>query len=427
MKKIFTAAFVLVVAFAHAQTNDELKSLINQSFGYFPRVQELQKASEVSELRVKQMWSNYRPVISGVAQYNYVTPVSHKDFGPTFGGDFKFQPYNNYNFNIGLTQPIWDFGKTNAQIAKAKTDLLSATTNVEQAKAQVAAQVATIYYSMIYLKKAIAVEDSILAFLNVNKNIVESRIKRGDALQIDLTNIQSNIDLEQNRRVDYVNQLQKQKALMEYTSGVQNEPTTSTFDFPLFGETQVAEYARQNSFDLKLASQRTLSSEMDLKYAQNSRFPILSFVGGTGYRNGYQPDINPLIFNYAFGFNLNVPIYNAGKTNQNISVAQRTVEANQLANKTTENNLRRDLAQVQADISSNEERIQNSQSQVNYAREALALTQSRYKQGVATHLDLLNSSSNLQRILLNQIQFQFQLCAARIEQARLIGWKYWTE
>ncbi|MBS1508444.1 MAG: TolC family protein [Bacteroidetes bacterium] len=425
MKKIFLPIlFLLTVAFAKAQTTTELKTLITQSFTYFPRIQELQKNAETADLRVGLNRSNYYPVISGAASYTYVTPLSTANF---FGNEVKFQPNNNYNFNISLTQPIWDFGKTNALIAKSKAELLSATTNIEQAKAQVASQVANVYYSMVYLKKAIAVEDSILAFLRANKAIVESRIKRGDALQIDATNIQSNIDLEENHKVDFLNLLQKQKALMEYSTGTTTEPTVSSFDFPAFAEAQPADYAKQNNFDLLLANQRMLASEMDLKYAQSNRLPIFSLVGGTGYKNGYQPSIEPLIFNYLVGVSLSVPIYNAGKVNQNIRIAQKSVEANQLALKTTENTLRKDLAQVQADLQSNEERIKNSDGQVKYAREALALAQSRYKQGVATHLDLLNASSNLQRILLSQIQFQYQLCAARIEQARLLGWKYWSE
>ena len=425
MKRIILpGAFLFVFAFANAQSNAELKTLIKQSFSYFPRIQELQKASEVSDLRVGLARSNYYPVISGNGSYTYVTPLS---IVHTPTGDLVFQPNNNYDFNVSLTQPIWDFGKTNAQIAKAKTDLLSATTNIEQAKAQVAAQVANVYYSMVYLKKAIAVEDSILSFLRENKKIVESKIKRGDALQIDLTNIQSNIDLEENRKVDFVNSLQKQKALLDYTTGVNTEPTSGDFDFPAFSEAPVIDYAKQNNFDLLLANQRTLASEMDLKYSENSRFPLLNFIGGTGYKNGYQPSIQPLIFNYLVGLRLSVPIYTAGKTSQNIQISRKNVEASQLALKTTENNLRKDLVQVQTDLTSNADRIKNSEAQVNYAREALVLTESRYKQGVATHLDLLNSSSNLQRILLNQIQFQYQLCAARIEQARLLGWKYWGE
>jgi len=425
MKKIFLVTlYLLVAAFAGAQTNTELKTLIKQSFGYFPRIQELQKASETSELRIGLARSNYYPVLSANGAYTYVTPLSRIN---TQNGELVFQPNNNYDFNLSLTQPIWDFGKTNAQIAKAKTDLLSATTNIEQAKAQVAAQVANVYYAMVYLKKAITVEDSILSFLRENKKIVESRIKRGDALQIDITNIQSNIDLEENRKVDFVNSLQKQKALLDYTTGVNTEPTSGDFDFPAFSEAPVMDYAKQNNFDLLLANQRTLATEMDLKYSENSRYPLLNLIGGTGYKNGYQPSIQPLIFNYLVGVRLSVPIYSAGKTSQNIQISRKNVEASQLAVKTTENNLRKDLAQVQADITSNADRIKNSEAQVKYAREALVLTESRYKQGVATHLDLLNASSNLQRILLNQIQFEFQLCAARIEQARLLGWKYWSE
>jgi outer membrane protein len=425
MKKIIIAtAFLFAFAFANAQTNAELKTLIKQSFSYFPHIQELQKASEVSDLRVGLARSNYYPVISGNGSYTYITPLSRVN---TQNGELVFQPNNNYDFNVSLTQPIWDFGKTNAQIAKAKTDLLSATTNIEQAKAQVAAQVANVYYSMVYLKKAITVEDSLLSFLRVNRKIVESRIKRGDALQIDLTNIQSNIDLEENRKVDFVNSLQKQKALLDYTTGVNTEPTSGDFDFSAFSEAPVLDYAKQNNFDLLLANQRTLASEMDLKYSENSRYPLLNLVGGTGYKNGYQPSIQPLIFNYLVGVRLSIPIYSAGKTNQNIQISRKNVEASQLALKTTENNLRKDLAQVQADLVSNQDRIKNSDAQVRYAREALVLTESRYKQGVVTHLDLLNSTSNLQRIMLNQIQFQFQLCAARIEQARLLGWRYWGE
>lgn len=425
MKKIFLSlASLLVFTIVNAQTNDELKSLIKKSFNYFPRIQELQKASETSDLRVGLARSNYYPVISGNGSYTYVTPLSKININ---GGEFFFQPNNNYDFNVSLTQPIWDFGKTNAQIAKAKTDLLSATTNIEQAKAQVAAQVSNIYYSIVYLKKAIAVEDSLLKFLNENKRIVESRMKRGDALQIDLSNIQSNIDIEENRKVDFVNSLQKQKALLEYTTGISAEPTLEDFDFPSFSEGSAADYAKQNNFDLLLASQRTIANEMDLKYSENSRYPLLSLVGGTGYKNGYQPSIEPLIFNYLVGLRLSIPIYSAGKVSQNIQISRKNVEASQLAFKSTENNLKKDLAQVQADLISNQDRINHSDAQVKYAREALVLTESRYKQGVATHLDLLNASSNLQRIVLNKFQFYYQLSLARIEQARLLGWKYWGE
>src|SRR5258708_34711910 len=104
MKRIFTLnALMLVFAFADAQTNPELKRLINQSFTYFPRIQELQKASEVSSIRVKQAWSNYQPIVSGIDQYNYENPISQANVAET---KIKFQPKNNSNYNITITQTI---------------------------------------------------------------------------------------------------------------------------------------------------------------------------------------------------------------------------------------------------------------------------------------------------------------------------------
>src|SRR5215831_14458955 len=116
MKKIFLSfAFLSGFAFANAQSNEELKTLIKQSFNYFPKIQELQKASETSDLRVGLARSNYYPVISGNGSYTYITPLS-RITPPGGGGELVFQPHNNYDFNVSLTQPIWDFGKTNAQI-----------------------------------------------------------------------------------------------------------------------------------------------------------------------------------------------------------------------------------------------------------------------------------------------------------------------
>src|SRR5712672_127575 len=90
MKKIIIAtAFLFAFAFAKAQTNAELNTLIKQSFSYFPRIQELQKASETSELRVGLARSNYYPVIAANGNYTYISPLSKVN---TQNGELEFQP-----------------------------------------------------------------------------------------------------------------------------------------------------------------------------------------------------------------------------------------------------------------------------------------------------------------------------------------------
>ena len=50
---------------ASAQTNPELAGLIKQSFAYFPKIQELEKATEISDIQTSIARSGHWPVVSG--------------------------------------------------------------------------------------------------------------------------------------------------------------------------------------------------------------------------------------------------------------------------------------------------------------------------------------------------------------------------
>ncbi|MBA4145908.1 MAG: TolC family protein, partial [Cytophaga sp.] len=238
MKRILILVFTLAAMIqVKAQVNPELNHWIIRSFSYYPKIQELNKNSEISEIRVSVAESNYLPNINGTASYNYINPLSQATI-PVSATELKtlqFQPHNNYNFNVGLNQVIWDFGKTKAQVDKAKSDLLVTKQNTESAKLQLASQVTGIYYSMIYLKKAIALQDTVIGFYEKNKKIIEGKIRQGDALQVDLSNVDNSIDQERNRKVDFQRQYERQIALMNFTTGLSEIPTNTEFDFKSAG------------------------------------------------------------------------------------------------------------------------------------------------------------------------------------------------
>src|SRR5258708_10300450 len=167
MRKYIIISLLIVLGRSlHAQDNAELNNLIQKSFNYFPRIKELDKTAELGEMRVDLAKTSYLPALNGVASYTYLNPISQKEFvvGPGEAQLLKFQPYNNYNMNVGLTQLLWDFGKTRSQVEKSKADLLTSSQNIESAKLQLAAQVAAIYYSLIYLTRAAGLQDSVILF-----------------------------------------------------------------------------------------------------------------------------------------------------------------------------------------------------------------------------------------------------------------------
>jgi outer membrane protein TolC len=80
---------------------------------------------------------------------------------------------------------------------------------------------------------------------------------------------------------------------------------------------------------------------------------------------------------------------------------------------------------VQADVKAYEQQIQSADTQIKTANESLHLNRVRYAQGVSTYLDPVYASTNLQRAMLNRLQYEYQRCLSYIEQARLQGHKFW--
>jgi outer membrane protein len=426
---ILTLGFLVQQAPAQVVTNNDLKTMINQSFSYYPRFKELEQAVTINEQKVDLAAIANKPVVNASGTYEYLAPVAEVPFPDGNGHTtiFKFQPNHNVNAGIQLLAPIYDFGKTKLQIERARQDVQQAKTNIDYNRAQLAAQVANIYYTIIYLQQAITVQDSVISVLEANRKLMEDRFKRGDALRLDVLTIQNNIDLEQNRKTDLQNQLQKQYNLLEFATGQTTAPSGHTFDFtvPVLTDSAALHAAQTNNYDYQLVQERIKAAETDVAIARLGNKPTLTVNGQGGVRNGYQPDIYTIKPNYSLGVGVTVPIYNGGRTKKQVTLAESVVKQNELAVESLNNQYARDIQQALTDIHSSQERLNTVQEQISIAKEALRVTQTRFTNGIATNVDLLNANSNLQRIQLAQIQYQYQLTLAEIELARLTGSKYW--
>lgn len=429
MKKIFLSAvsfaiFVLQIP-AQVQVNNDLKNLINHSFGYFPKLKEAANSVVTAEDKIALTQTASNPTIGAQAGYLYMAPVSKVAF-PGSTETFKFVPNHNYTTSVNANYVLADFGRIKANVERAKVDLEFAKDNIELIKSQLANQVATIYYNMVYLQKAISIQDSVLNFLNENKKIVQSKLNDGEALKIDLLNIQANIDNEENRKVDLKNSLQKQINLLNYTTGT-NSPAGNSFDFGIatVNSQTALDSSVNNNLDFKIAKDKINQANGDINIAKLLDKPSITMNGGLGFKNGYIPDIYNVQFNGLAGITLNIPLYSGGRTKQQVKLQEHLVQQQQLALESLNANYKKDIAQAMTDIQTNIERIGNTQSQIDQAKYAQQLAAIRFKNGVGTNLELTNASTNVQRAEFSKLQYQYQLCISKLELARLMGYQYW--
>ncbi len=434
MKKIkLLIAFVLLSSqFTFAQEVDpDLKALIQKSFAYFPRLKELQQQVEINTLREDVSRAGYRPTIAGNASYSYLNPVSIITIptGPTTVNEIQTQPYSNQNVNVTLNQTLYDFGRTKQAIEKSKYDVLIAQDNVELNKVTLASQIASTYFTIIYYEQSIIVQDSVISYFNKYKKLIDSRVKRGDALEFDALTAQSNIDQASNRKVDLQNQLQRQYNILNFAIGENQARFTGKqmLDFPMgnLPSDSLMSIARVNNKELQLNKKRILSQEADVALSKNNLLPTLNLNGAVGFRNGYQPDIFQTRFNYLIGAGLVIPIYSGNRTRDQIKISQSSLMATRYSASAAEITVKRDIDQALADVQASSERLRNIESQITQAKRALELANSRFRNGAITYIELLNSQTNLQQAFLFKLQYAHQLTLGKVELARLLGIVYW--
>jgi outer membrane protein len=429
MKKIFFICIIIFSAIAlnaQVQTNNELKTLINQSFTYFPKVKEAENTISTSQERLEIAQSNL-PTVDGTVSYRYVQP---KITLPLQMEDetknFLFFPEHNVDANVGANYTLLDFGRLKANVEKAKTDLRYSQHNVEYVKSQLANQVATIYYNIIYFQKGIAIVDSLLSYLNENKRVIQSKLENGDALKIDLLNVQASTDQEQNRKVELQDRLQKQLNLLQYTTG-NTTASGNSFDFDVVLKdalTLVSE-VQKNNLEYVLARDRVQQAQGDLAITKTGNKPFVSLGANAGLKNGYVPDVKEIRFNYAAGVSLHIPIYDAGKTRRQTKLMETIVKQNELAIRSLDNDYNKDIVQALTDINSNLQSIKNTEGQIAEAKAAEELASSRFLNGVGTNLEITNASTNRARAEFTRLQYEYQLCLAKVELSKLLGYQYW--
>lgn len=424
MKKkesILIALFISVTQLCIAQTNktDELKNLVNASFNHFPKIAEVDNSILIAQEKIKLTELNKQPDFTADAAYSYVKPKIEL---PINGNKFQFAPVNNFNAALNGTYTLVDFGRLKAALQQSKNELTFAKHNKELVQHQLAYQVANIYYYSIYIKKAIEIQDTILNTLAENKRIIESQLKNGTALEIDLLSIQSSIDTEENRKTELRTMLRKQEILMEYATGTKSI-TGSSFDLGILN-IEIDKMQLSNP-ELTLAQDKVDQAKQDISIVSMKYRPVMGLRASMGTRNGYIPNISEMRFNYLGGLSFSMPIYNGGKIKQQVKLQEKLADQQSLSLESMKKTLEKDINQSLEEFKSAKERLSRSNSQIEVARTANKLAMSKLRNGTGTHLETTNANTNLQRTLLNQLQLEYQVCNAQLEVARLSGKKFW--
>jgi outer membrane protein TolC len=171
--------------------------------------------------------------------------------------------------------------------------------------------------------------------------------------------------------------------------------------------------ALRNRNEIKMAEEHVRIMQMHIALAKSDRNPFIGAYASAGGKNGYVPDINKFQANYSIGIGLRIPIYDASRTKNTISLAQSQFLSSQHEKDITSLEITNEVVNYYQKELAATKKVEQTQLQVDQAKRAFDLANTSYAAGVITNLDLLDATTSLS-------ESNLRLLKARIDM--LIGY-----
>lgn len=400
-----------------AQQKDtlDLNSVIDEVIKTHPMVQEAEEALNSANAKINLAKAGYYPTVDISASYVHLWPDPAIPFG---GKEFTLYPENNYDMALNYNQSIYDFGRTSNRVKVERESKNLAEHSAESIKQQLTLRIVETYYTLLYLQEAIKIKDEQLRILQEHYNYMKKKEETGSAVNYDVLSTQVRISGVESQKLDLEGSWNTQSSILNLLMG-KPENTINYLQQDIIispimeDQDSVISEALANRSDMLFAIESEKLAQMRIQLAKTEYNPSLhAFVSGGG-KNGY-PDfttpsaVNNIKLNYSFGVSLSVPIYNASRTKNNVSLANSALQTTQSEVENTRRRITGEVVSYYQKEQVSLKKIEQFQLQFDQAQKAYNMAETNYNSGSITNLDLLDASNAL-------AQSQLDLLKAKID------------
>ncbi|MCI1188271.1 TolC family protein [Hymenobacter sp. DH14] len=393
-----------------------------------PSITNLTELSAASASRLSQTRAGFLPQVTGTATYTRIDPVVKLPFG---GETLQFAPNNNYDFHVTAQYLLFDFGKNEATVKVAESQVQTAQDNITVARRDLAFNAAQVYYNILFMRESIKVQDQQIASLQAHRDEMNKRVQAGVSTRFDVTTTDVRITQAQNTKLDLQNQLRNQQvqlARLLHKPAQADIPVKGRLTYdpqPVNLEEEVIK-ASNNRPEVKLARDAENTAALQARLIEKSNMPSLGAGVQAGGKNGYiLPDINRIRFNTVGVVQLSVPIYDGNKNKKQRVEAEANARAAVARTADTQEQIRADVRQAINNMDFSQARHANAQQQVAQATEALSKARDRYRYGVGQNLDVLDAETQLSQARLALVQAEYNYTLGQYQLRRATGEQIW--
>jgi outer membrane protein TolC len=394
----------------------------------YPTISAAQAAVDAARARTMQTNADRLPQVSAQGGYTYNSLRPYVSFavpGLPPGAIYE-NVQDAYGVNITARQLLTDFGRTDKLVDMARSGQISAEDALEATRHQLGYQAIEDFYGVLLLRSSVGVAREEIAALEEALRIAQRKFGAGSATKFDVLTTQVRLAVSENHLTDTLASLEKQENGLRQLLGMElSAPVQIVGDFdaeaPAIPESAAIADGLMNRPEMKIARDDEKTARLRLDAANRSSRPRLDAQVTGGVENGVVPDLYDNKGYVTAGLSLEVPIFTGRRILGDRMEADAGVRSAQARERELNDTITNDVANAYSDLNAARSRLANADTLVEQAREALALAQTRYANGVITNFELLDAQSALRSAELSRLQARYDCVLARQAVARAAG------
>lgn len=347
-----------------------------------------------ADSRIDQAWTYLYPRLTAQGAYTRFNETL-----PPEGGPLLFQPTEQYQAALVLSQPLYTGGRTLAALRAAKEMRESSTSSLSFAKQDMMLKVAEAYYGILKAQKSVEISVRSLERMEHHKKVTEqeattrkSKANQSALLRANSLVSQARIGLVRARdglRVarDKLRLLTKLPADVLLTEPAQLEqPSGSLADLQRTALATRSDFAG-SKIDKVIA-------EEFVQIVRGGHYPQLSAVAGAQYQ-----DSQPAVFTdatvYYGGLRLQIPIFEGGLMKAEVSEARSKVRQAELSSDFLRQTIESDVQEASVNLETATSVLDTARLQLDYAKGNFDAIEGLFTEGLLASLSLIDAEQAL--------------------------------
>ena len=390
----------------------------------------------VAEAGLRSAFGEYLPTISANIGYN--RQLNNLSQSLVFGDRViqSNQNPNRYNASTGARLTLFDGFAREYNYSSSKDNLESVKFNLEQLKRDIKIQIYRAFTEVIRNSQIVRIRKENIEVGKIDLEKMKAQYKAGvTALPViysqeaELGNLEYELLTAENNQFNSKANLLILMGLspdLDVKFDVNSIPSEVTQkDVDSFynnhnDERELIRKALNNRYDIKSYDMSGNAAKSAKKAVEGSYFPNISASTGWTWANTEITEFNTR-GNFAVGLNLNIPIFNNFRTDQQVQNAELQLKQAEIEKQRLENRVRNEVKTTLLNLEISQKQLQVSEKSYQSSLKNNESTKERYRVGAATLLELQKSNTQFINSQLNKVNAAYNYFKAKRELLYAIG------